>query len=159
MVSLNADASHAPALVQHMFWEQHLLAGGREYPLIGPLIIGRGHSCPSDACRRRGFWRPPDVAIRDDPSYVSRHHAKVQLDSRGNCWIEDLYSLNGTAILRVEQSPTESTSPSYFEPLSPGRGYRLLYGDIVALAYAHSRGPYYMITFLGPSTSTRHAPP
>jgi hypothetical protein len=126
----------------------NILANGRKHALIGPLIIGRAHhECPSDHCMRHGFWRLPDIIIYDSESYVSRHHAKVQLDKNGSCWIEDLYSLNGTAILRVAKNSARWRSPYSFENLQPGRGYKLLDGDIVALAHNPSRGPYVTISY------------
>ena len=124
-----------------------VFANGRKYALVAPMVIGRAHSgCPSDDCMARGFWRQPDIAINDTQNYVSRHHAMVQVDSKGICWIEDLHSVNGTAILRV-RTPADWRSPYHFERLQPGRGYKLLDGDIVALAHSASRGPYITITF------------
>lgn len=125
-----------------------ILAGGRRYALIGSMVIGRAHAgCPLEDCRRKGFWRQPDVVILDEERYVGKHHAKLQVDPRGFCWIEDLHSLNGTAILRASKNAAGRTPVFYFELLSPGRGYKLLNGDIVALSYNQTRGPYLTISY------------
>jgi hypothetical protein len=123
-----------------------VLAGGRLYLLGGAAVIGRAHvGCPLEDCRRRGFWSQPEIAISDNGRYVGKHHARLQLDAKGSCWIEDLNSLNGTAILRASKRGRVPTF--FFERLSPGRGYMLLNGDLVALAFSPNRGPYVTLSY------------
>jgi hypothetical protein len=137
LASTNRPSSHS------------VLAGGDKYHLTGSMIIGRfHHGCPLDDCKRRGFWRDPDIALWDNNRYVGRHHARLFVDKNDLCWVEDLNSLNGTAILRtVRRSARAPSSTHRFEALMPGRGYRLLNGDLVALAYSQVRGPYMMISY------------
>jgi hypothetical protein len=127
----------------------HILAGGYRYALTGCMIIGRfHHGCPLDDCKKRGFWRDPNIALWDNNRYVGRHHARLFVDQNNLCWLEDLKSLNGTAILRTVRPSAKSAALTHrFEPLSPGRGYRLLNGDVVAFAYSQMRGPYMVISY------------
>lgn len=126
-----------------------ILAGGERHYLLGASTIGRiHHGCPLEECKRNGFWRSPDIALWDNNRYVGKHHATVTVDSNLLCWIEDLESKNGTGILRRGPlSRASANSPYYFETLLPRRRYRLMDGDIVALAYNIRRGPYLMFTF------------
>jgi len=126
-----------------------ILAGGEAYSLVGVTTIGRiHHGCPLEECKRNGFWTRPDIALWDNNRYVGKHHARITVDLNLFCWIEDLNSKNGTAILRtVSSSIAGGKSPYYFETLFPRRRYRLLNGDIIALAYSTLRGPYMMFTF------------
>ena len=124
-----------------------LVVGGLIYPLRGSCVIGRFHtSCPSNDCVRKGFLRAPDIPIMDVRGYISRHHARIELDTMGGCWIDDLRSLNGTAIFHVGQYARPQPSP-YLERLAPGMRYRLSEGDIVALAYHQYRGPYFAVSY------------
>jgi serine/threonine protein kinase len=133
------DMLAAIAGVQILTSKPHIVASGRKYILTGSMIIGRNHQCPLPDCRGKGFWHPPDILINDLQQYVSKHHAKVQLDSKGTCWIEDLSSMSQTAIRR-------STGRN-FEILKPSKGYKLEDGDIIALAYSPTKGPYMTISY------------
>jgi hypothetical protein len=125
-----------------------LLFGGEAYSLIGTSVIGRVHyGCPLEECSKNGFWRSPDIALWDNKRYVGKHHAKITLDRNSNCWIEDLRSRNGTAILRSPSPIRGERSPYYFERLLVGKEYKLFSGDIVTLAYNYRRGPYMMLTY------------
>jgi hypothetical protein len=117
----------------------HIVASGRKYELRGTMFIGRDHPCPLPDCRTKGFWRAPDITINDPERYIGKHHAKIQLDHNGACWIEDLRAVSKTAIRRA--------TVQRFEVLSPGRGYKLLDGDIIALAYSPTKGPYMTISY------------
>jgi len=133
-----------PSLVQSPSPNPSILVAGRSYQVAKGAIVGRAHfGCPLEACRRMGFWGSPEVAIYDNQRFIGKHHARIQLDAAGVCWIQDLNSLNGTAILRT--SRTGSLPTFVFEQLDPGRGYMLASGDIVALAFNANRGPY--VTF------------
>jgi serine/threonine protein kinase len=112
----------------------HIVASGRKYELNGPMIIGRSHDKCGPECASKGFSNSPDIPINDAKQFVSRHHAKVQLDRNGMCWIEDLRTPSHTAIKKA--------SGYAFEELGPGRGYKLQDGDIIALAYSKTKGPY-----------------
>jgi hypothetical protein len=123
-----------------------ILAGGRQYPLVAPAVIGRAHvGCPLEDCRRKGFWTQPEIPILDKDRYVGKHHARLLVDSNGICWIEDLHSLNGTAILRASKKARAPTF--FFERLTPGRGYMLVNGDLVALGFSPARGPYVTLSY------------
>ena len=123
-----------------------ILVGGWQYPIVGPTVIGRAHvGCPLEDCRRRGFWSQPEIPIIDKGRFIGKHHARLALDSTGTCWIEDLNSLNGTAILRA--SGAGPVPAFFFEKLSPGRGYVLLNGDLIALAFSVRRGPYLTLSY------------
>jgi len=139
------DVLAAIAGVQILTSKPHIVASGRKYILAGPMIIGRDHQCPLPDCRAKGFWHPPDILINDPQQYISKHHAKVQLDSKGNCWIEDLSSMSHTAIRK-------STGRD-FEVLKPGRGYKLADGDIIALAYSPTKGSYTTVSYLESDTT------
>ncbi|MCX6659388.1 MAG: hypothetical protein NTX81_03270, partial [Candidatus Bathyarchaeota archaeon] len=58
-------------------------------------------------------------------------------DSQGDFWVEDLHSLNSTAVGR---------RGSWLQ-LPTGRSERLQDSDVIALAYKDKKGPYRTITF------------
>jgi pSer/pThr/pTyr-binding forkhead associated (FHA) protein len=119
-----------------------LVVAGIIHPIRGSGDIGRAHiSCQSNDCISKGFRQAPEIPIPDSHYYVSRHHARVQLDSKGKCWIEDLHSLNGTAISRPGKKQAQ------LERLVPGTPYQLRDGDMIALAYQEQRGPYFVISY------------
>jgi serine/threonine protein kinase len=119
----------------------HIVASGRKFLIRNDLIIGKYHIPCSDDCRRKGFSGLPDIAINDPESYISRHHARVKMSQNGECFIEDLHAVSGTAIRHANSSG--------FERLQSGRDYRLQNGDVIALAYSLTRGPYMTISFHG----------
>jgi len=71
--------------------------------------------------------------------YVSKHHSRVSVDDQGRGWIEDLNSVNGTAISR-------DLGKSY-RILVANRREQLLDNDVVAIVYREARGPYMTFTF------------
>jgi serine/threonine protein kinase len=111
----------------------NIIASGRRFLIQQPIIIGRQHQCETE-CRRRGFYSAPDVAIIDPERYIGRHHAMIRLGKNGECYLEDLHAVSGTAIRHA--------GGQRFERLQPGHEYRLQHGDIVALAYSSTKGPY-----------------
>ena len=122
-----------------------VLVEGWQYPLMGSAVIGRAHvGCPFEDCRKKGFWAGPQILIVDNYRYIGKHHARLVIGSHGTCWIEDLNSLNGTAVLRASRAG--QTQPYFhFQKLPPRVGYMLVNGDLVALAFSPHRGPY--VTF------------
>jgi serine/threonine protein kinase len=117
----------------HPLLMPHIVAAGRKFPIKGNIILGKFHQCRDD-CRRKGFSRVPDVAINDPESYISRHHARIHVGNNGECYIEDLHAVSGTAL--------RHSSTTTFESLQPGKEYLLHDGDVIALAYSATKGPY-----------------
>jgi pSer/pThr/pTyr-binding forkhead associated (FHA) protein len=123
------------------------VVGGRIHVIQASCVIGRAHAdCPSKQCIARGFLYPPDVSIIDPQGYVSRHHVAAQLDKTFECWVCDLQSLNGSAIIRRRRL-AQPRSVSHVERLAPNVRYRVSDGDIIALGYHPRRGPYFVITY------------
>src|SRR2546421_392923 len=86
-----------------------------------------------------------DVVIRamafDPERYLSKHHARILKDPKGRCWVEDLGSLNGTAMSH-DGGRTYQRLPKF-------KRQALTDGDVVALVYKPGRGPYMTIAFKG----------
>ena len=130
-----------------VFFRPCLIVAGVIHPLRRSCVIGRWHiGCPSNECMSRGFWDPPDIPVSDSHCYISRHHVRVQLDSRNGCWIKDLQSLNGTTVFQAKQSGRRTTSRS-MERLVPGVWYPLYDGALVALGYHQHKGPYFVVSY------------
>ena len=118
-----------------------LVLAGIVHPLRGQCVIGRWHTkCSPKDCISKGFCNPPEIPILDSEGHVSRHHARVRLDSNSECWIKDLHSLNGTYIIHTTKS-------AHFERLIPDTWYPLPDGAMVALAYRQSKGPYVVVSY------------
>jgi serine/threonine protein kinase len=118
----------------------YIVASGRKYEVSHDLVIGRQHAaCPTPLCRKQGFSCYPDVSINDPESYISKHHAKVRVDTNRECYIEDLRSTCGTAI--------KHQAHPFWEVLQPRREYKLQDGDVIALAYTPLKGPYMTISY------------
>jgi serine/threonine protein kinase len=124
------------------------LEGGRTSPCVaisgityllstGSVDVGRKHSCDSE-CTSRGYRSDPQILIDDPLKYVEKHHVRIWTQSGGLCYIEDLQSMNHSAI---------RTSKGNFEILTPSRRVELSDGDLVALAYSQKRGPYMTFSF------------
>jgi serine/threonine protein kinase len=124
-----------PALVS----APNIVASGKRIVIQQQLVLGRSHPKCDGECRKKGFSVSPDIAINDSERYIGRHHAMIRLGQNGECFIQDLHSLSGTAIRHA--------SGTSFEVLQSGREYRLLDGDIIALAYSSSRGPYMTVSY------------
>lgn len=116
----------------------NIIASGRRYLIQQPIIIGRQHQCETE-CRKKGFSSSPDVAINDSERYIGRHHAMIKLGKDGECYVEDLHAVSGTAI--------KHAGGQLFERLQPGHEYQLQDGDIVALAYSSTKGPYMTFSY------------
>jgi serine/threonine protein kinase len=114
----------------------HIVIQGMIHDIEEEAEIGRTHSlCPS--CRTRG--KTPEIEVDDPELYVSKHHARASVDDQGRGWIEDLNSVNGTAISR-------DLGKSY-RILVANRREQLLDNDVVAIVYREARGPYMTFTF------------
>ena len=66
----------------------------------------------------------PDSELHLSDSLISRRHAELTIDERGECWVNDLKSANGTFVNRI--------------PLS-GKKRMLKDGDIVSFAFMDFR--------------------
>ena len=114
----------------------HIVLRGEKYEVGGEIEIGRTHP-ECQQCKARG--RPPEIAVEDSQFYISKHHLKLALDDKGKCSIEDLGSINKTAVSK-----------------DGGKNYRVLTGhameqiqhnDVVAIVYNQTRGPYMTFTY------------
>src|SRR5207245_9146309 len=92
-------------------------------------------------CTQTGCLRPHAIGILDAERYISKHHARGREDGKGRCWIEDLGSLNGTAMSH-DGGRTYRQIPGF-------KREELTDGDVVALVYKPGRGPYMTIAFKG----------
>src|SRR2546421_395379 len=119
----------------------HLVVLGKKCKVKRAMEIGRDHKSCDQSCTKKGFGRPPEIGILDGERYLSKHHARILKDPKGRCWIEDLGSLNGTAM-------SHDGGRTYRQI----RGFKreeLTDGDVVALVYKPGRGPYMTIAFRG----------
>ena len=117
----------------------HIVASGRKFLVRNTMVIGRYHPQCHEDCRKKGFSTMPDISINDPESYIGRHHAKLKIGQNGECVLEDLHAVSGTAIRHAGNTA--------FELLQAGREYRLQDGDVIALAYSPTRGPYMTISY------------
>jgi serine/threonine protein kinase len=117
----------------------HIVASGRRVLLQRSIIIGRQHGQCEAECQRKGFSTQPDLAVNDPERYIGRHHAMIQVGPNGECSIEDLQTVSGTAI--------KHAAAQSFEKLQPGCEYRLQDGDVIALAYSPTRGAYMTVSY------------
>ncbi|RLG69555.1 MAG: hypothetical protein DRO04_03225 [Candidatus Iainarchaeum archaeon] len=106
---------------------------GIEIPIMSKeIIIGRSKNV--------------DVVLDDryDPlHYISRRHARIFLGSDGNWYIQDLGSLNKTAVYRAGFG-WRIVWRGYKVPSEP---FRLRNGDIIAIVFKEGKGPYLTLTF------------
>jgi serine/threonine protein kinase len=116
----------------------HIVASGRRFLIQKLLTIGRKHQCETE-CRKRGFSTPPDVAINDPERYIGRHHAVLRTTKNGECFLEDLNSVSGTAVRHA--------GSQLFVKLPQGQECRLMDGDVVALAYSPTKGAYMTFSY------------
>lgn len=116
----------------------NIIASGRRFLIQQSIIIGRQHQCETE-CRKKGFYSPPDVAINDPEKYIGRHHVAIRLGKNGECYVDDLHAISGTALRHA--------GGRLFEKLQPGHEYRLQDGDIIALAYSSTKGPYMTFSY------------
>ena len=119
----------------------HLVVLGQKCRVKKEMEIGRDHKSCDDSCTKKGFGHPPDIGIMDAERYLSKHHARIVKDPKGRCWIEDLGSLNGTAMSH-DGGRTYQQIPGF-------KRQELTDGDVVALVYKPGRGPYMTIAFKG----------
>ncbi|HEX9340981.1 MAG TPA: FHA domain-containing serine/threonine-protein kinase [Thermoplasmata archaeon] len=119
----------------------HLVVLGKKCRVKKEMDIGRDHKSCDESCTKRGFGHPPEIGILDSERYLSKHHARILRDPKGRCWIEDLGSLNGTAM--------SHDGGRTYKPIPGFKRQRLTDGDVVALVYKPGRGPYMTIAFRG----------
>jgi len=119
----------------------HLVVLGKKCRIKKEMEIGRDHKACDQSCTKRGFRRPPDIGILDTERYLSKHHTRIVKDPKGRCWIEDLGSLNGTAMSH-DGGRTYRQIPGF-------KRQELTDGDVVALVWKPGRGPYMTIAFKG----------
>jgi len=111
---------------------------GVAYELVTEISeIGREHTCDA-SCTSSGFT-PLQVKVHDRKRFIERHHVRLWLESSGECLIQDLKTANRTAI--------KGAGDKEFRILPPLTKEKLRDGDIVALAYKPSRGPYVNFVF------------
>jgi len=109
--------------------------------LNGTAMSHDGGRTYRQGCTKKGFGHPPEIGILDAERYLSKHHARILKDGKGRCWIEDLGSLNGTAMSH-DGGRTYRQIPGF-------KREKLTDGDVVALVYKPGRGPYMTIAFKG----------
>jgi len=115
-----------------------LRISGQLYELRPDFVdVGRVHECGTD-CRSQGYTKPVQVRILDHQNFIEKHHARIWVEQSGRCSIEDLRSVNGTAVKHMK---------STFRVLSSSAREVLQDGDFVALAYSRERGPYLTFAF------------
>jgi serine/threonine protein kinase len=121
----------------------YIVASGRKFPIRSPMVVGKYHPQCGNDCRDKyrkfGLSGPPDIAVNDPERYVSRHHARFRPAGSGECYVMDLDAVSGTAIRHSKNTQ--------FERLRPGTEQKLQDGDVVALAYSPSKGPYMTVSF------------
>lgn len=103
----------------------------------GCIDIGREHAC-DNRCKSLGFKYPPQIRIADPQNYIERHHVRVWLESDGRCFLEDLESMNRTAV---------KSRTGRVQILDAFEKVELRENDIVALGYSTTRGPYSTFKF------------
>jgi serine/threonine protein kinase len=119
----------------------HLVVLGKKCRVKKEMEIGRDHKSCDESCAKKGFGRPPEIGILDAERYLSKHHARILKDPKGRCWIEDLGSLNGTAM--------SHDGGRTYQQIPGSKRYELTDGDLIALVYKPGRGPYMTIAFKG----------
>jgi len=117
----------------------HLVVLGKKCKVKSEMEIGREHKSCNKKCGNNGSGRPPDIGILDPERYLSKHHAKVTKDKKGRCWIQDMGSLNGTAM--------SGDGGRSYRPIPRHKRQQLNDGDVVALVYKSGKGPYMTIAF------------
>jgi serine/threonine protein kinase len=103
----------------------------------GYVDIGREHECDKQ-CKDLGFTRPTQIRIADPQRFIEKHHARLWVQEDGTCLLEDLKSVNKTAL--------KSKSAKY-TLLNPHDKVKLQDSDMIALAYSLTRGPYMTFQF------------
>ncbi|MBU7009165.1 MAG: FHA domain-containing protein [Theionarchaea archaeon] len=104
-----------------MKFKAELIIQGKPHQLIKEITtIGRGESA--------------DIHIPDPERLVSRIHARVYRDERGQYWIEDNNSKNGTFIYKDGE----------YKKI---KKWALYHGDTIGLAYDPSTGPQITLQF------------
>jgi serine/threonine protein kinase len=115
-----------------------IVFGHTHYPVAPTYTeIGRQHVCDK-SCTSHGFSSPPHVLLADPRKYIEKHHARIWVLSGDRYLIEDLKSVNGTAV---------KSGNGQFRVLPSFEKVSLKDKDIVALAFSANRGPYVTFEF------------
>jgi len=115
-----------------------IVFGRTHYPVTPTYTeIGRQHDCDK-GCKSLGFSSPPHVVLADPRKYIEKHHARIWVLSGDRYLIEDLKSVNGTAV---------KSRNGQFQVLPPLEKTALKDKDTVALAFSAKRGPYVTFEF------------
>jgi serine/threonine protein kinase len=131
MVEEIATGRNAPVGVPHIVFM------GVKYPIRDSAIIGREHAACDAKCK--GFSVRPDIAVADTQNYLSRHHVRIATDRKGRFTVEDLGSVNKSAVSK--------DGGLTYRILGPNAREELRNGDVVAVAYNSDRGAYTSFTF------------
>lgn len=116
----------------------HVVFGGTVIELRpGFTDIGREHTCDR-SCKELGFTLPVHVRIADPKQFIEKHHARISVKVDGRCLLEDLKSVNRTAI---------KSKTGEFRVLNPSEKTELRDKDVIALAYSRTKGPYVAFEF------------
>jgi serine/threonine protein kinase len=113
--------------------EACIIYGNNRYTISNEAVLGRADDC--------------DIKFPDpDPRgpFISRHHARIY-SSRGQYWMEDLNSVNGTFVVYTDQY-----GRSQYKKLPPSHPWALQDNDLIALCYDPSLGPYLIFKFQKP---------
>jgi hypothetical protein len=133
------DMARALGGSQVEFAAPHIIASGRRFLIRSRIVIGRQHSQCGNDCKMKGFSTAPDIAINDPENYIGRHHLRLRPRENGECFLEDLHVASGTAI--------RHTYNDAFQKVEPGGECKLQDGDVIALAYSPTKGPYMTISY------------
>jgi pSer/pThr/pTyr-binding forkhead associated (FHA) protein len=120
------------------FGKPHIIVKGVKHEISDELEIGRTHM-HGPGCTSRGFYDQLDVCVDDSGQIVSKHHAKISVSSSGDCMIEDMDSMNCTAI--------SHDGGGSFRVIPKHSRTALRDGDVIALGYNDARGPYITFTY------------
>jgi serine/threonine protein kinase len=111
--------------------EACIINGGTRHTISGgDVTIGRAADC--------------DIALIDPSSFIGRHHCRIYLD-KGQYWLMDLQSTNGTYIIVKDQYGN-----SQYKRLKEYAPWALQDGDLIVLCYDSALGPYILLKFQAP---------
>ena len=144
MACLRADYRKRPSTADEVLM---IMKYGRKGYSRGTRIVIKGIEIPIMSKEVIiGRSRSADIVLDDryDPlHYISRRHVRIFLGHDGYWYIQDLGSLNKTAVYRIGMG-WKIVWKGYKEPSEP---FRLKNGDIVAIVFKEGKGPYLTFTF------------
>ena len=113
----------------------HIIFQGSKHQIRRELGIGRAHP----KCNDCAVYGQPDIKVNDPRFYLSKHHVRLVVDKTGKAWVEDLESINKTAISKDSGKTYRVMQGRVKEPLRDN--------DVVAVVYNQTRGPYMTFTY------------